>query len=38
MGLELAKKMRDNPKIHIIAGARSEASAMRIKQVFDEQR
>lgn len=38
MGLELVKKMRDNPKIHIIAGARSEASATRIKKVFDKQR
>ena len=38
MGLQLAKKMRANPKIHIIAGARSASSAARIKKVFDEKR
>lgn len=38
MGLELVKKLRDNPKIHIIAGARSKSAAARIKQVFDPER
>ncbi|MBL1420021.1 MAG: SDR family NAD(P)-dependent oxidoreductase [Alphaproteobacteria bacterium] len=38
MGLELAKKLRDNPKIHIIAGARSESSAKRIKAAVNPER
>lgn len=38
MGLELAKKLHKNPNIYIIAGARSEASAARIKAVTDNDR